>query len=249
MSNLQTGNVVIDPSSYKGQFTSPLPGYEFYKVHAYVALGAQANNRFPLWVPSQEKMQPRKQLALPYGSQVYHVGYRLGDGVYSEALQDLTLTPVINGTPTTAAGLVLDGIQANTSAIDGVARLAEQPQQRQNTRTTLLRIARAPAFDPARMDAFNLAFANNLLDYPALTTIPQFAQIELQLRDRSVPNVPASPLSALGAGIGGLRQRPEPEFKDQGYILFQIGYFAPTDRVVSEEDFSGVIWDEVFANV
>jgi hypothetical protein len=254
---LMTGNVVISPSTYDNQYTSPIPGYRFYRAAGYVALTPDIGNKFPVWVPSQQKGLPRQKLSIPRGGQVYHVGMRFGHGVYSEGAQDITLAQVDQGVVSAAAGIHIDrvgnsvvgAVTGKPWSIVGVAASLEK-----SARTTLLRSARTAAapFNEARLDAFNQPIATqSIAGYedmfdPAAAAVNRSVQLELQCR--TGPGA-GDPLQAVGPGVGGLRFNADPLYVNQGYILIQVGYYTISEDVVTDDDFSGVVWEEVFANV
>jgi hypothetical protein len=254
---LMTGNVIVDPSTYDGQYTSPIPGYRFYRAAGYVALKGDADNKFPVWVPSQQKGLPRQKLSIPRGAQVYHVGMRFGHGVWSEGAQDITLAQVDQGVVNPAAAVHIDRVGNSVVgtatgkpwAIVGTAASLEKA-----SRTTLLRSARtAPnPFNPARLDAFNQPIATQGLggyeDGFDITAAASNRSVQLELQCRTGP-LPADPLQAVGPAIGGLRFNSDPLYVNQGYILIQVGYYTISEDVVTADDFAGVVWEEVFANV
>jgi hypothetical protein len=261
---LMAGNVVLDPSNYKMQYTQPIPGYRFYEAAGYVALKPQLGNQFEVWTPSQEKLKPRKRLSIPWGATVYHVGMRFGKGVWSESAQDLTLT-LVDGVPNQAAGLHVDraGVSSNIpfGALDPQPWSVLGPAANLDvvTRTTLLRSARAVnPFNPARLDAFNAPIATQAVAGtgnedrfdPLYFDSDRMVQLELQCRNGNLPNSPLQPLGLItGSNPGGLRQNPDPKYANQAYILIQVGFYMIGADVVTEDDFAGVVWDEVFANV
>lgn len=250
---LVSGNNILGSAagSYYGQWSDNLPGYQFFLASGYTALKAQIDNRFPIWIPSQERGRARKRMQIPFGAQVYHIGARAGKGVWSEAAQDLVVTTVASGTPVPARSINLDTLSASASLnaltppipseifrVNGIGDVV--------TRTTLLRQARTSpsAFDAARLDAFNQPISYTKVD----GTIEGLAPIELELQTRTgVGGGVDGALSSISPTVGGLRQNADAP--NEAYILLQIGFYLPTSKVVTTDDFAGVVWDEVFANV
>jgi hypothetical protein len=254
MSVLNLGNVAVAPSSYKGegQYFESLPGYRFYKAAGYVALKPSIDNRFPIWVPSQEFGKPRKRLQIPAGAQIYHVGIRPGRDVHSEAQQFLTLTLTSGGTPTLANATNICRIGPTASAADATKPWAVLGSGTANTRpiwsrTNLLRTAKAsPAFDAAAFDGINAITATagaNEIDeaYRSSGTVYDF---EIQCRATAAND---GALATIGASTGGLRQAAK--YPNEGYILVQLAWYMQTLDVVTDDDFAGVVWEDVFANV
>lgn len=252
---LMTGNVINGPSTYDGQYSSPIPGYRFFKAAGYVALTAQLGNSFPVWVPSQQRGLPRQRLSIPWGAQVHHIGMRFGRGAWSETAQDLTLAQVNNGVVSATAGLHIDRVGVSAGRPDKPWSIISTAANREiASRTTLLRSARtAPAvFNEARLDAFNqpissvpLAGYEDAFD-PLDFDVNRTVQLELQCRTGPAPN---APLQAVGPTVGGLKSNPDPLYVNEGYILIQLGFYTIAPDIVTADDFAGVVWEEVFANV
>jgi hypothetical protein len=67
----------------------------------------------------------------------------------------------------------------------------------------------------------------------------------LQVRDVA-GNALINPAGGLMAAPG---LRANSAFPNEAYILVQVGYYIPSSDIVGPDDFAGVVWDEVFANV
>lgn len=251
--HLRSGNVVLGAGagSYYGGSLDIIPGYDFHFLKGYISLSPQANNRFPIWVPSEEKGKPRKRMQIPHGANVYHVGARAGKGVWNEASQDLVVTAVVAGAPVTAQAINIDG----TTGSGGLVPPNAKPHEifRVNgtgevvTRTTLLRTAGGtPVFNAARLDDFNIPLAYQENDGIVAPNIVPPIELEVQTRVTTSGGI-AGALTGIGANVGGLRANSE--FPKEAYILLQVGFFLRSSRVVGTDDFAGVVWDEVFANV
>lgn len=244
---LASGNAVLGKGagSYYGQYLENLPGYRFYSVAGYAALKATADNRFPVWIPSQEKGQPRKRMQLPIGAQLYHVGVRLGAGVWSEAAQKLQLTAVVAGSPVLAQSVRIDSINASAGQPADkrhVLFTAGSGNSDISASSVLLRSGRV-GYNAAVYDGFNTPIASTDDEIERGSTAP----IDLEIQARTTAAGDNAPLISVGAGVGGLRQNAD--YPNQGYVLVQIGYWAVSPDIVTPDDFAGVVWDEVFANV
>lgn len=247
---LASGNIInsFGAGSYYGERTQSIPGYDFYMARGYAALSTVAGNRFPIWIPSQEKNQPRKRMVIPKGGHVYHIGLRNGRGVFNTvAGGELVLGAVVNGANVLSQHIVLDtllasGPLAKKHEIYGGNGIGETV-----SRTLLLRSARVlpNAWAEADWDAFNSPLAYEEYDSTAITTAVGSAELELQVRDIA-GNGLINPAGGLMAAPG---LRANADFPSEAYILVQVGYFVPSSDVCTADDFAGVVWDEVFANV
>jgi hypothetical protein len=245
---LASGNVIngVGAGSYYDQYVQPIPGYRFYSVAGYAALKASADNRFPVWIPSQEKGQPRKRMQIPIGAQLYSVGARLGAGVWGEAAQKLQLTAVVAGAPVLAQSVRLDALNTSAGQPVGKKHVLFQATSENSDKTassTLFRSGRSSVpFDPAIYDAFNAPIASGSDEIERVG-----GSIELEVQARTTAAGDNAPLITAGAGVGGLRQNAD--FPNEAYILVQVGYWMVSPDIVTADDFAGVVWDEVFANV
>jgi hypothetical protein len=252
MSELMTGNRILWPGDgYSGEYSSPLPGYRFFLIQCYALLSATPKNRFDLWVPSQDREKSDKKLMLPHGAQVYHAGIRSGEGAWSEAVQELTLTAVSGGAPITNQSFPIVRIKPSSIVTGAKHLFLNATTERDDmTRTILFRDARTSGtpWSAATFDPFNAPISEGLGDDQSIQTALQWS-IELQCRTPTALLSNTNALLAAGAGTGGLRQNLDPKLKDKGYLLLQVGYYMRDNRVVTAEDFAGVVWSERFKYV
>jgi hypothetical protein len=160
---------------------------------------------------------------------------------------ELVLGAIVNGSNILSQNIVLDtllasGPLARKHEIYGGNGLGDRV-----ARTLLLRSARVlpDAWNQAAWDAFNTPLAYEEYDSTAITTSVGSAELELQVRDVA-GNALIGPAGGLMAAPG---LRANSAFQNEAYILVQVGYYIPSSDICTADDFAGVVWDEVFANV
>lgn len=247
---IRTGN---DIGLLSGGNVAVMPGYEFGMITGFIALTPNLLNKWAL----MDVNKSDRQLTLPRGVQIHHLGIRAGLGVQSAAtagvlhlglIDSTTSNPIAIADTSTYLGEISATLPDEDNQILQGGGLVKQTSL---SRSVLFRDARSvnpwanTAFDG--INAINSAsnFGDLGISSAVLKALPPPMKLEIALRSGNTGN---SPLQALGPTVGGLKQRistPTKDYANKAYFLVDIGYWMRSPEVTTEEDAS-LNWEKIF---
>lgn len=250
---IRTGN---STNPLAGQTIALLPGYEFGVITGFIALSPRLENKWAL----MDIKKADRQLQLPRGGQIHHLGIRAGFGVQSEGPGNLHLGLVdaVSNAPIAVADSAgwLATISATDPAMDNeILEGGGVVEQTSLSRSVLFRDGRTTnAWVPTIFDSINsLISASSSGDLGVSDAVkalyPPGPKLEIALRQGIAGS---SGLTILGPGSGGLKQRNSTVSKDysnKAYFIVDVGYWMRSPEVTTTEDVDGINWERIFANI